>query len=115
MEVKPFCGHSLPMSDSNADTWFKLRLSPALRAFLEKQAADRGVTLTAEILRRIESTIDGAESRIEQLEKITDDEDYGNRQLWFALENLKNEISQVREKMITYAERAGVEDAKSWD
>lgn len=92
------------MSESDADTWFKLRLSAPIRKKLEAEAANHGRTLTAEILARLEATLSGSEKRIEDLERLTSDPDYGNRALWdhygemySEIENLKKEVAEAKE------------------
>ncbi|GBR41253.1 hypothetical protein NKW55_15675 [Gluconobacter kondonii] len=96
------------MIDSAPDTWFKLRLSGPLRARLEEEAATRGLTLTAEILRRIESTLDGTDNRVSKLEELTGDGDWGNRALWDNFGRLYDEIEKLRAELETTKDYAGV-------
>lgn len=96
------------MSESASDTWFKLRLSPSLRKRLEDEAAQHGITLTAEILARLESTLSGADKRIDDLERLTSDEEFGNRALWKHFSDLYDEIERLRSEVETAKEKAGV-------
>lgn len=54
---------------------FKLRLTTPLRQRLEGQAASRGLTLTGEILRRIDETFSDASERLTSLEKSRAEQD----------------------------------------
>ncbi|GBR20471.1 hypothetical protein AA105894_2565 [Asaia spathodeae NBRC 105894] len=60
---------------------FKLRLTTPLRQRLEAQAASRGLTLTGEILRRIDETFSDASERLTSLEKLGAERDRRLREL----------------------------------
>lgn len=106
--VKVKFGHDLRMSESDADTWFKLRLSAPLRKKLETEATSHGRTLTAEILSRLEATLSGSERRIEELERLTSDEDYGNRALWDHYGEMYSEIETLKKEVAAAKEAAGI-------
>ena len=108
MAVKVKFGHDLRMSESDADTWFKLRLSAPLRKKLEAEANSHGRTLTAEILSRLEATLSGSERRIEELERLTSDEDYGNRALWDHYGEIYSEIEALKKDMASIKDAVGI-------
>jgi hypothetical protein len=85
------------MTDDRSDSIFKLRLSGPLRARLEKEAAKRGLTLTAEILRRIDETFSETSDRLSALEKIVFDGDMGNESLSHGLQGNSREIEELRQ------------------
>lgn len=84
------------MSDSNQDTWFKLRLSGAMRAKLEKEATERGRTLTAEILDRLEASFSDTLGRLEKLEASVFDESGGIEQIEHTVNYLQSEIEELK-------------------
>ena len=61
------------MTYESPDSLFKLRLTGPLRRRLEEEAAKRGITLTAEILRRIDETFSDTTERLHSIEKIVFD------------------------------------------
>lgn len=69
------------MPDEMPDSLFKLRLTGPLRQRLEAEAAKRGLTLTGEILRRIDESFSDVSERLAALEKMVFDGDMGNENL----------------------------------
>lgn len=96
MVVKVIFDHDWLMIESSPDTWFKLRLSGSLRARLEGEAARHGITLTAEILRRIEETFSDTSARFDALERQVFDKGQGNEALKEQLDLLSQEIDNLR-------------------
>lgn len=96
MAVKVNFDHDWSMNESAPDTWFKLRLSGPLRARLEDEAAKRGLTLTAEILRRIEETFSDTSARFDALEREVFDKGKGNAALDDAVTILRLELAALQ-------------------
>lgn len=69
------------MADKLPDSLFKLRLTGKLRSRLEAEASKRGLTLTGEILRRIDESFSDVSERLTVLEKLVLDGDTGNENL----------------------------------
>ncbi len=87
------------MSDDLPDSLFKLRLTGPLRKRLEGEAAKRGLTLTAEILRRIEETLSDTTDRISALEREVFDKGKGNDALDGSVTILKMEMSALQARI----------------
>lgn len=68
----------MTMPDEMPDSLFKLRLTGPLRQRLEAEAARRGLTLTGEILRRIDESFSDVSERLAALEKVVFDGNVGN-------------------------------------
>jgi hypothetical protein len=94
------------MTNERPDSIFKLRLTGVLRDRLEEEAAKRGLTLTAEILRRIDETFSDSTERLHNIEKIVFDGTQGNDALfeqnsdiYKELSSLQREISEIKERL----------------
>ncbi|GBR15557.1 hypothetical protein [Gluconobacter frateurii] len=87
------------MTESAPDTWFKLRLSGPLRARLEGEASKRGITLTAEILRRIEETFSDTSARFDALEREVFDGQKGNENLSNLFKAMYSELRHQRSQV----------------
>lgn len=92
------------MTDELPDSLFKLRLTGALRRRLEDEASKRGITLTAEILRRIDESFSDMSDRLNALEKLVFDGEKGNEALSDQLredfrrfDGIDEELAYIRE------------------
>ncbi|QEO17862.1 hypothetical protein [Acetobacter vaccinii] len=97
------------MTYESPDSLFKLRLTGPLRRRLEEEAAKRGITLTAEILRRIDETFSDTTERLHSIEKIVFDGDQGNEALWKHYEILHEEISRIKKYFHRIEEIVGIQ------
>ncbi|GBR16808.1 hypothetical protein [Asaia spathodeae] len=70
---------------------FKLRLTTPLRQRLEAQALSRGLTLTGEILRRIDESFSDASERLTTLEKYGKEQDRRLREMEERIHDLEKE------------------------
>lgn len=84
-------------SEPDPDTWFKLRLTGPLRARLESEASKRGLTLTGEILRRIDETFSDSAEKIAALEREVFDGERGNAALLESYQYLESELKTLHE------------------
>lgn len=87
------------MANDRSDSLFKLRLTGALRERLEREANQRGITLTAEILRRIDDSFSEASDRISALEKVVLDGEVGNNALRSSITEIEKELKDTSKKV----------------
>lgn len=87
----------MAMTDELPDSLFKLRLTGPLRKRLEDEAAKRGLTLTAEILRRIDETFSDSAEKIAALEREAFDGERGNAALLESYQCLEGELKTLHE------------------
>lgn len=83
------------MQEDMPDSLFKLRLTGPLRARLESEAANRGLTLTGEILRRIDETFSDSSEKITALEREVFDGEKGNSALLEFCQYLEDELKTL--------------------
>lgn len=88
------------MTDDMPDSLFKLRLSGALRKKLEHEASKRGLTLTGEILRRIDESFSEMSDRVDLLEKIVLSGEESNGILSMAIDHMSSEIETLKKNFM---------------
>ncbi|BAT19828.1 hypothetical protein [Asaia bogorensis] len=96
------------MTDNATDSLFKLRLTGQLRQRLEAEAAKRGLTLTGEILRRIDETFSDVSDRLTELEKAESARntlfERMNDRLWHIERGLESALRQGELRVFRYRE-----------
>ncbi|ANA12927.1 hypothetical protein [Acetobacter oryzifermentans] len=98
----------MAMTDELPDSLFKLRLTGPLRKRLENEAAKRGLTLTAEILRRIDETFSDSAEKIAALEREVFDGERGNAALLEFCRYLDDDLKTIHGWVDDLRWRAGV-------